>query len=236
MSEAGKARRKPTKAAKDTGRNDALAVTKTDNESASLATAKALAAPDFRHGQALYQLLHPQLKGSDLEPGQGDYSEAVSSIANRAKDGDLHFASRMLAAQARTLDAIFTEMARRMALNMGEYLGATETYGRIAMKAQAQSRATLEALAKMHQPREQTVRHVHVNEGGQAVIADQVNNYPGGQKNGKADEQCHAPATGNSSSGTAMLGADPQGNGMPITSRQGQAALPYARRDEPRRA
>lgn len=36
-------------------------------------------------------------------------------------------------------------------------------------------RATLEALAKLDQPREQTVRHVHVdNRGGQAVIAETV--------------------------------------------------------------
>lgn len=111
---------------------------------------------------------------SDFAPGAGDYADAVQERANSAADGDLAFASRMLAAQAVTLDTIFTEMARRMALNMGEYLGATETYGRIAMKAQAQSRATLEALAKLHQPREQTVRHVHVNEGGQAAAANQI--------------------------------------------------------------
>lgn len=42
-----------------------------------------------------------------------------------------------------TLDTIFTEMARRIALNTGEYLGATETYARIAMEDQAQSRTAL---------------------------------------------------------------------------------------------
>lgn len=62
--------------------------------------------------------------------------------------------------------------------------GATETYARIAMKAQAQSRATLETLAKLHQPREQTVRHVHVNDGGQAVIADQLHHHGGAAKCG----------------------------------------------------
>lgn len=135
-------------------------------------------------------------------------------------------ASELLAVQALTLDNIFTEMARRMALNMGEYLGATETYARIAMKAQAQSRATLEALAKLHQPREQTVRHVHVNEGGQAVIADQFHHHAGGQKNGRFDDQSHA--TEAAGLGLPLLGADPLGNGVPIPSREGAEAVPNA--------
>ncbi|OYU35259.1 MAG: hypothetical protein CFE35_09710 [Novosphingobium sp. PASSN1] len=42
-------------------------------------------------------------------------------------------------------------------------------YMRLALKAQAACRSTLEALARLHQPREQTVKHVHVSEGGQAV-------------------------------------------------------------------
>ena len=100
------------------------------------------------------------------------------------------------------------------------------------MKAQAQSRATLEALTKLHQPREQTVRHVHVNEGGQAVIADQFHHHAGGQENGKIDDQSHA--TGAAGIGAALLGADPFGNGVPIPSREGPEAVPYARGHESR--
>ena len=96
-----------------------------------------------------------------------------------------------------TLDTMFTEMTRRMAPNMGEHLAATEIYARIALKAQAQSRATLEALAKLHQLCNQTVRHVHVNEGGQAVIADQVHHHAGGVENGKSIKQSHAPEAAN---------------------------------------
>ena len=74
-------------------------------------------------------------------------------------------ASRMLAAQAIALDSMFAELARRTANNMGEYVNAAERYGRLALKAQSNCRATLETLAKLHQPREQTVKHFHVNEG-----------------------------------------------------------------------
>lgn len=160
------------------------------------ATARALVVPDFRHGQTVAQLLQPNLGDAKFAPGMGDYADAITEQANMAAKGDLRFASRMLAAQAMTLDNIFTEMTRRMALNMGHYLGATETYARIALKAQAGSRAALAELAKLHQPREQTVRHVHVNEGGQAVIADQFHHHTGGHENGQTDKQPHATGTG----------------------------------------
>jgi hypothetical protein len=40
---------------------------------------------------------------------------------------------------------------------------------RLVLRAQANCRATLEALAKLHQPREKVVQHIQVNEGGQAI-------------------------------------------------------------------
>ena len=89
-------------------------------------------------------------------------------------------ATRILASQATSLDAMFTELARRASVNMAEYPQAMERYMRLAFKAQSASRSTLEALARLHQPREQTVRHVHVNDGGQAVIADQFHHHDAG--------------------------------------------------------
>lgn len=45
-----------------------------------------------------------------------------------------------------------------------------DVQGLIALKAQANCRATLEALVKLHQPREQTVKHVHVRIGVPALM------------------------------------------------------------------
>lgn len=197
------------------------------------AKASAILAPDFRHAMAASQIHKSQFGAMEGSPGLGDYSDIFARAGNAASKGDLKTASELMIAQALTLDSIFTEMARRMALNMGEFLGATETYARIAMKAQAQSRATLEALAKLHQPREQTVRHVHVNEGGQAVIADQFHNHRGGAQNGAIDDQSHGAATGAAGCGPSLLSADPCGNGVPIPSRPRPEAVPNAWRDEP---
>lgn len=214
--------------------NNALRIVAREGDDIAQATAAAILAPDFRHAVTASQIHKAQFGTMQGMPGYADFAEVLNKVGDRAQKGELAMASELLAAQALTLDNIFTEMARRMALNMGDYLGATETYARIAMKAQAQSRATLEALSKLHQPREQTVRHVHVNEGGQAVIADQFHHHAGGQKNGKAADQSHA--TGAVGGGPAMLGADPFGNGVPIPSREGEAAMQDARGHQSGRA
>ena len=72
---------------------------------------------------------------------------------------------------------VFAEMARRAALKMGEHLGATESYMRLALKAQSQSRATVETLAAIKNPPVVFARQANINNGGQ----QQVNNGPAAQ-------------------------------------------------------
>jgi hypothetical protein len=169
------------------------------------------------------------------KPGVLEYALELRSRAAKVGTGDLSQASDALFMQALTLDGIFTETARRAANNIeGGYLPAYEIFMRLALKAQTQSRATLEALAKLHQPREQTVRHVHVNEGGQAIVADEFHNHTGGQKNGRPDEQPHA--TGGARSGTALPSSDPIREAMPSAGGKRQPAMQNARRQRKRRS
>ena len=81
-------------------------------------------------------------------------------------------AETTLTAQAATLDAIFNEMARRAALNMGEYLDATERYMRLALKAQGQCRATLETLAAIKNPPVIFAKQANIAHGPQQVNND----------------------------------------------------------------
>jgi len=53
----------------------------------------------------------------------------------KVRTGDLSEVESMLMAQALALNSVFTELARRAALNMGEYVIAAETYLRLAFKA-----------------------------------------------------------------------------------------------------
>ena len=108
---------------------------------------------------------HGELSLTDMVRALHTHGEAI----NR---GDLSAAERMLNSQAVALNAIFAEMARRAALNMGTHLGAAETYMRLALKAQSQSRATVETLAAIKNPPVVFARQANINNGGQ----QQVNN------------------------------------------------------------
>lgn len=143
----------------------------------------------------------------------------------KAADGDLRTVSHVLTSQALTLDAIFTRMAERAAVNMQEYPQAFDRYMQLALKAQANSRATLEALARIHQPREQTVKHVTVHEGGQAVVAD---HFHAGGKNAGITDQAHAHVA-------PLPGPDALGNTVPVPGGEGQEEVPNARRGRGKR-
>lgn len=222
------AKKKPTG---DMNPNNVLKVDQFPDETGAQAVARKILDPGMRHGIAASAFAGNAL--GDLEgPGLMDYIGHMLKAAEDGEAGELGLASRTLAAQAITLDAMFTELARRAAVNMGEYLGASERYARLALKAQANSRATLEALAKLHQPREQTVRHVHVNEGGQAVVADHFHHHTREGQNGKSGEQSHT--TGTAGESTALHGQNAERNGVPISSGKGKEKVPNARRDKPR--
>lgn len=91
--------------------------------------------------------------------GTSQPSLSITEMVNSLKDhgqrvngNDLAAAEQMLMAQSVALNAIFAEMARRSAINMGEYLDASERYMRLALKAQGQCRATVETLAAIKNP------------------------------------------------------------------------------------
>ena len=116
--------------------------------------------------------LREYLKGTaDL-----DLISLITSLTEQTEaaiGGDLKHGEAMLAVQAQTLDAIFNNLARRAAMNMGEYMDACDTYLKLALRAQAQCRATWETLATMQNP-------PMANYVAQANVAhtQQVNNAP----------------------------------------------------------
>jgi len=71
---------------------------------------------------------------------------------------------------------------------------------------------------------------VHVNEGGQALIAGQFHQHARGAENEKSNDQSHA-AAGAARESTALPSPDPERHGMPIPSRERKAPMQDARRD-----
>ena len=177
------------------------------------------------HGMAALRLYN---KGSFGAIDTTETYLVMQEHAKAAKGGDITRYRAMLAMQADALNSIFTEMARRAACNMGEYINASQLYLRLGLKAQAQCRSTVEALDRLTTGHIQTVKHVHVNEGGQAVIAEEFHHHTGGQETVQIDDQPYA--TGTVGASPPLHGSDPLGQGMPIPSREGQAAMQDARR------
>lgn len=99
--------------------------------------------------------------------------------------GDLRNVEAMLSSQAIALNTVFAEMARRAALNLGQYLDAAESYMKLALRAQSQCRATLETLAAIKNPpvifaKQANIAHGHqqVNNGTAVAHAQETEKAP----------------------------------------------------------
>ena len=87
---------------------------------------------------------------------------------DKVHSGDMQPIEAMLFGQAMTLETIFTSLARRATLQ--EHLKQFQTHLGLALKAQAQCRATLEALAEIKNPRPIAfVKQANISGGHQQV-------------------------------------------------------------------
>ena len=162
--------------------------------------------------------------GSVGADNEARYNAALSFIESMAPRDQAE--ALLLVQMYCTHDAAIRALSQ---LGSAEWVPTAQTFGNLATKLLRTSQGQMETLARMRRGGEQVVRHVHVdNRGGQAVIAENV--HTGGKGNGKIDDQSHA--TGTAGIGPALLGADPFGNGVPIPSREGPEAVPYARGHE----
>lgn len=163
--------------------------------------------------------------GSVGADNEGRYNAALSFIESMKPQNQAE--ALLLVQMYVTHDAAIRSLSQ---LGQAEWVPHMQTFGNLATKLLRTSQGQMETLARMRRGGEQVVRHVHVdNRGGQAVIAENVHN--GGKQNGKTDDQ--SLAAGSAGIGPALLGSDPLGNGVPIPSRAGPEAVPYAWGHEP---
>ncbi len=106
--------------------------------------------------------------GSDLD--LQTLVDGVLNIGTHVDRGNLQKMEAMLVGQAMALQAIFTDLARKAKAQT--YLKHTEVNLSLALKAQAQSRATISALVDLKYPRQATF----VNQANIAHGPQQVNN------------------------------------------------------------
>ena len=103
--------------------------------------------------------------------GTADFMELVQALrksTDQSKTGDLSHLEAMLISQATALQTIFTSFARR-ALNQ-QRMQHLEAFMGMALKAQAQSRATISTLVDLKYPRQATfVKQANIANGPQQV-------------------------------------------------------------------
>ncbi len=141
----------------------ALKVTQQPTETAADAMARTSLNPTIQAALTLmdYNKHFGELSINTLVDDLGKQCELASN-------GDLKRAEALLMAQAHTLDAIFNNLARR-AIN-SEYLAQFEPNLKFALRAQSQSRATLETLALLKNPPPIAfVRQANIAHGPQQV-------------------------------------------------------------------
>lgn len=98
--------------------------------------------------------------------------EVIEKTTEQIKSGDMSRIEEMYLSQAIALEAIFARLARRA--TTAEYRAQFQTHMQLALKAQNQSRATLQALVQLKQPSQTTfVKQANIAQGHQ-----QVNNLP----------------------------------------------------------
>ena len=140
--------------------------------------------------------------------GDVDLADLLDGLRERIKkvqDGDLAPIEAMLFGQAMALETIFTSLSRRAAGN--DTLKPFQANMTLALKAQAQCRATLEALAEIKNPRPVAFvkqanisgGHQQVNNGVSSAVSAENRTVPAGahphareifgQQNGLLEQQ-----------------------------------------------
>ena len=106
-------------------------------------------------------------------------SDNIRQSVRGVQNGNLEELEDMLVGQAKSLETMFANLARRA--NAQEYLKQFTTYMNLALKTQAQSRATIQAIVELKYPR-------------QVVVTQQANFSAGHQQvnNGATQRNFHS--------------------------------------------
>jgi len=116
-----------------------------------------------------YLTAHVMRDYSGFDKGVIDVTDMVLELKKAGDEvtaGDLGRIERTLTCQFLTLDTIFANLAERS--KRQEYIKHMEMYLRLALKAQAQSRATAEALALLKNP-QPYIKQANIAQGHQQV-------------------------------------------------------------------
>lgn len=151
--------------AKTTNRSNLLAIALPFGESVEQTSARAAIQPAINAAEAINAF-----KG-DADWNKLDFARLFDSLQasiDESKAGDLSGLEAMLIGQATALQAMFSSLAVRAGRQ--EHLQRYEVFFSLALKAQAQSRATIQTLVDLKFPRQATfVKQANIANGPQQI-------------------------------------------------------------------
>jgi len=143
-----------------------LELTATVGETEAQVMARAVLRPSITAAVTLHEVHaqdFPELSLDSLITELVDQAKTVSA-------GNMARLESMLTAQAHTLDALFNKLTRCGVKNIGHYPEAVDRYMRLALRTQAQARATVETLHEMKHPKPLAfVQQANIAHGPQQV-------------------------------------------------------------------
>ena len=145
--------------------NDNLTIYVRPGDDPAKVSAKVLTGPHVTSASTILKFG----KGTVGELNVNNVVAALTDRANAVKANNLGEVEELLTSQATALNMIFAELSRRAALNMGEYLDAAQRYMNMALKAQNQSRMTLETLSAIKNPPVVYAKQANIANGPQQV-------------------------------------------------------------------
>jgi hypothetical protein len=178
----------------------------------------------------LNRLSNSQLAAGQLHTGQTEMNAALAAIDGTRPENEM---AAMLASQMAATHSLAMDMlGRTRRAGTPEKMQA---HGALATKLLRTFTAQTEALAKIKRGGEQTVRveHVHVYQGGQAIVGVMpTRKGEGGGVDEKENQAygAHVQRAITAAPGTALLGPNEIGDALPEAGGEGQEALPAPRR------
>lgn len=213
-----------TKKGPNTPTTGKTAVLVTDcDESASMTKSKAALSPAMNAAIAT-ESYQRNLLGDDLQ--LMDLVDVMKAQAKQVQDGDLSGLEAMLVGQATALQTIFTSLVRRAQIQTHQK--HLEAFLSLGLKAQAQSRATIQALVELKFPRQvQFLKQTNVAHGPQ-----QVNNHaaPMPARELQSDQTKLLEGVSNASTYLDRRAAPATGRGDPAMEAVGEVHRPTNRR------
>lgn len=178
---------------------------------------------------AVMQSYQKNIMGSDVDLEA--LFKGIMDTCSQVNGGNLQTMEAMLVSQATALQTIFTDLARKAQAQT--YQKQFEVYLGLALKAQAQSRATISALVDLKYPRQATfVKQANIAHGPQ-----QVNNgvMPSGASASHGKKQkTEQNKLLEDDDGKFSIGVVPGKTSTPKPSHQGMEALEAVHRSKKR--